>query len=203
MKTTTWAFVFQKFGNCWSISLGHFIKHKPLISEEYTLFSFSMIFEFIFFLRNSWSTPSFLNKSVEKKTWQLGFFVAKLFVKSTNFSASANACWSLAGLSRLLLMAIFLASLPRIWRSNEGEWGLTFLIFSWSWLHVYVGKSVTSRFRSLFIFFISFGWFLTLDVPSIVNWGTENTKRQPVVIKMKRDFDFTHLTTYIWSQLQC
>ena len=33
-KKTTWVFVFQKYGKCWSISLGHFIKHKPLISEE-------------------------------------------------------------------------------------------------------------------------------------------------------------------------
>ena len=26
----------QKYGKFWSISLGHFIKHKPLISEEWT-----------------------------------------------------------------------------------------------------------------------------------------------------------------------
>ena len=28
--------VFQKYGKYWSISLSHFIKHKPLISEEWT-----------------------------------------------------------------------------------------------------------------------------------------------------------------------
>ena len=31
----TLGFVFQKYGKFWSILLGHFIKHKPLISEEY------------------------------------------------------------------------------------------------------------------------------------------------------------------------
>ena len=34
-KKTTWVFVFQKSGKFWSISLGHFIKHKPHISEEW------------------------------------------------------------------------------------------------------------------------------------------------------------------------
>ena len=35
MKNSTWIFVFQKYGKFWSISQGHFIKHKPLISEEW------------------------------------------------------------------------------------------------------------------------------------------------------------------------
>ena len=35
-KKLIWVFVFQKYGKFWSISLGYFIKHKPLISEEYT-----------------------------------------------------------------------------------------------------------------------------------------------------------------------
>ena len=33
-KKTSWVFVFQKYGKFWSVSLGHFIQHKPLISEE-------------------------------------------------------------------------------------------------------------------------------------------------------------------------
>ena len=33
-KNTTWVFRFQKYGKFWSISLSHFIKHNPLISEE-------------------------------------------------------------------------------------------------------------------------------------------------------------------------
>ena len=33
-KKSTWVFVFQKYGKFRSVSLGHFIKHKPLISEE-------------------------------------------------------------------------------------------------------------------------------------------------------------------------
>ena len=33
-KIHTWVFVFQKYGQFWSILLGHFIKHKPLFSEE-------------------------------------------------------------------------------------------------------------------------------------------------------------------------
>ena len=35
MKKTTWNFVFQKYGKTWSVSLGHFIKHKLLILEEW------------------------------------------------------------------------------------------------------------------------------------------------------------------------
>ena len=34
-KKTTCIFVFQKYGKIWSVSLEHFIKHKPLISEEW------------------------------------------------------------------------------------------------------------------------------------------------------------------------
>ena len=33
-KKTTWVFIFQKYGKFWSVSLEHFIKHKPYISEE-------------------------------------------------------------------------------------------------------------------------------------------------------------------------
>ena len=34
-EKSTWVFIFQKYGKFWSILLGHFIKHKPLISEEW------------------------------------------------------------------------------------------------------------------------------------------------------------------------
>ena len=43
-KETTWIFVFQKYGTFWSVLLGYFIKHKPLIPEE--CISFSRIFNF-------------------------------------------------------------------------------------------------------------------------------------------------------------
>ena len=33
-KKTAWVFVFQKYSKFWSVLLGHFIKHKLLISEE-------------------------------------------------------------------------------------------------------------------------------------------------------------------------
>ena len=33
-KKTMWVFVFQKYGKFRNVSLEHFIKHKPLISEE-------------------------------------------------------------------------------------------------------------------------------------------------------------------------
>ena len=33
-KNSKWVFIFQKYDKFWSISLGHFIKHKLLISEE-------------------------------------------------------------------------------------------------------------------------------------------------------------------------
>ena len=34
-KKITWVFIFQIYGKFWSNLLGHFIKHKPLISEEW------------------------------------------------------------------------------------------------------------------------------------------------------------------------
>ena len=36
MKKTMGVFVFQKYGKFWSVLLGYFIKHKPLISEAWT-----------------------------------------------------------------------------------------------------------------------------------------------------------------------
>ena len=36
MKKTIWVFLFQKYGKFWIILLCHFIKHKPLISEEWS-----------------------------------------------------------------------------------------------------------------------------------------------------------------------
>ena len=33
-KKQLWVFVYIKYDKFWSISLGHFIKHEPLISEE-------------------------------------------------------------------------------------------------------------------------------------------------------------------------
>ena len=33
-KKQLWVFVYIKYGKFWSVSPGHFIKHKPLISEE-------------------------------------------------------------------------------------------------------------------------------------------------------------------------
>ena len=36
---TTWIFVFQKYGKFWSVLQEHFIKHKPLISEECCIFT--------------------------------------------------------------------------------------------------------------------------------------------------------------------
>ena len=43
-KKTTWVSVFQKYGKLWNISLGHFIKHKLLISEECTLTGCIVVF---------------------------------------------------------------------------------------------------------------------------------------------------------------
>ena len=34
-KKTMWVFLFQKYGEFGSVSLGHFIKRKPLFSEEF------------------------------------------------------------------------------------------------------------------------------------------------------------------------
>ena len=34
-EKNTWVFIFQKYGKFWSVLLEHFIKHKPLISEEW------------------------------------------------------------------------------------------------------------------------------------------------------------------------
>ena len=35
MKKTTWVFLYIKYSKFWSVSLEHFIEHKPLISEEW------------------------------------------------------------------------------------------------------------------------------------------------------------------------
>ena len=35
-EKSMWVFIFQKYGKFWSVSLKHFIKHKPLISEQCT-----------------------------------------------------------------------------------------------------------------------------------------------------------------------
>ena len=35
-----WVFIFLKYGKIWSISPGHFIKHKLLISEELSMYFF-------------------------------------------------------------------------------------------------------------------------------------------------------------------
>ena len=34
-KKTTWVLLLQKYGKFWSVSLEHFVEHKPLISEEW------------------------------------------------------------------------------------------------------------------------------------------------------------------------
>ena len=41
-KKTMWVFIFQKYGKFWSVSLEYFIKHKPLISEEWCKYIFSI-----------------------------------------------------------------------------------------------------------------------------------------------------------------
>ena len=42
-KEQYWVFVCIKYGKFWSILLGHFIKHKPLISEECTWYWISKV----------------------------------------------------------------------------------------------------------------------------------------------------------------
>ena len=37
MKNTTWVIIFQNHDKFWIITLGNYIKHKPLISEEWIL----------------------------------------------------------------------------------------------------------------------------------------------------------------------
>ena len=36
-KNSTWVLLFQIYEKIWSVMLGHFIKPKPLISEEWTI----------------------------------------------------------------------------------------------------------------------------------------------------------------------
>ena len=42
-NTSTWIFIFQKYGKIWSVSLDNFVKHKPLISEEWLYYFFSRV----------------------------------------------------------------------------------------------------------------------------------------------------------------
>ena len=56
-----WVFVLQKYGKSWSISLWHFIRHKPLIIEEYGSFLScwkSVYTKVVSFKNNiSWNVP--------------------------------------------------------------------------------------------------------------------------------------------------
>ena len=50
---TIWIFIFQKYGKFWRIPLGHFIKHKHLISEEWNRLEVLMYYTLVL-----WWCPS-------------------------------------------------------------------------------------------------------------------------------------------------
>ena len=65
-EKNTLVFVLQKYGKFCIISLGHFIKHKPLISEEWCHYLFLRIFNFTNLKKYiSYSNDSDLQKEAE------------------------------------------------------------------------------------------------------------------------------------------
>ena len=59
MKNSTWVFVFQKYGKFWSVLLGHFINHKPLIYEECLATFYILFHAFLMWLLPSHSVERF------------------------------------------------------------------------------------------------------------------------------------------------
>ena len=87
-----WIFIFQKYCNFWSISLGHFIKHKPFISEEWQLLVYSFFFvkKFHIFwnclfcrmlLQFNWDLPLNHQNQLKKAQKQIHFFTAPFNVE--------------------------------------------------------------------------------------------------------------------------
>ena len=63
-----------KYGKFWSVSPGHFIKHKPFISEERNYKYFITYDTYFIILEKSPKTPDFIQKSFRKKPLHiLGF----------------------------------------------------------------------------------------------------------------------------------
>ena len=58
-----WVFLFQKYGKFYSISLGHFIKHKPLISGESGIFYYYSITTLFFSSSNNNDTCPYKHKN--------------------------------------------------------------------------------------------------------------------------------------------
>ena len=53
-------FLFQKYGKFWSFSLCHFIKHKPLISEEWPLRKYIFKCRKKSILKDNWKEPGLM-----------------------------------------------------------------------------------------------------------------------------------------------
>ena len=83
-KTSTWVFVFQKYGKFWSVSLELFIKQKPLISENCVAMKYVILWKYQRLKKTS-------NQTFWKYYWQIigtyifihaDFWIDKLWWKS-------------------------------------------------------------------------------------------------------------------------
>ena len=88
-KNYNMGFLFQKYGKFWSVSRGHFIKHKPLISEECTSCSylFEMEKENRTFSRSDHCNDPFPNHKLHIQIiiiWCYHYYSKQLFAKNEN-----------------------------------------------------------------------------------------------------------------------
>ena len=86
-----WVFVFQKYGKFWSVSLGHFIKHKPLISNEWSymhsnfwLLIFTNYWKLCIKFSSAYKTIESHQKSRDSEVAQLQAMLRKTEMQTTN-----------------------------------------------------------------------------------------------------------------------
>ena len=76
-KKTTWVFLYIKYTKFWSISLGHFIKHKLLIPEEWCK-------KIVFYTDLKICFPYFSLDSLMKKDYK-STFINQIFSFENNY----------------------------------------------------------------------------------------------------------------------
>ena len=122
-KKQLWVFVYIKYGKFWSVSPGHFIKHKPLISEECNISAYGhqwTIFKMaendagnllVVILDTNPCQPSFLGKDPAKFTqWinsSLAFLNLHLSLNQTNEVALlSSGLWHTQIIFRIIFLIL-------------------------------------------------------------------------------------------------
>ena len=91
-KKQLWVFVYIKYGKFWSTWLGHFIKHIPLISEEFTCVVVNSITSYITKLL---CTPTHIT---------VGVIIVLFAVFCSSFVTSVRVMWVRASFHTLLIL---------------------------------------------------------------------------------------------------